>query len=68
MITETKLDNSFPEQQFHIEGFNIPFRLDRNRHGGGLLLYVGNDYNAVLIKSYTLQYRGFLNWDTSKIM
>ena len=37
MITETKLDDSFPEQQFHIEGFNIPFRLDRNRHGGGLL-------------------------------
>ena len=26
MITETKLDDSFPEQQFHIEGFNIPFR------------------------------------------
>ena len=42
MITETKLDDSFPEQQFHIEGFNIPFRLDRNRHGGGLLLYVRN--------------------------
>ena len=37
MIIETKLDDSFPEQQFHIEGFNIPFRLDRNRHGGGLL-------------------------------
>ena len=36
MITETKLDNSFPEQQFHIEGFNILFRLDRNRHGGRL--------------------------------
>ena len=26
MITETKLDDSFPEQQFHIQGFNIPFR------------------------------------------
>ena len=35
MIIETKLDNSFPEQRFHIEGFNIPFRLDRNIHGGG---------------------------------
>ena len=52
MITETKLDDSFPEQQFHIEGFNIPFRLDRNRHGGGLLLYVHNAINAVLLKSY----------------
>ena len=52
MITDTKLDDSFPEQQFHIEGFNIPFRLDRNRHGGGLLLYVHNAINAVLLKSY----------------
>ena len=52
MITETKLDDSFPEQQFHIESFNKPFRLDRNRHGGGLLLYVHNAINAVLLKSY----------------
>ena len=52
MITEIKLDDSFPEQQFHIEGFNIPFRLDRNRHGGGLLLYVRNNINAVFLKSY----------------
>ena len=52
MITEAKLDDSFPEEQFHIEGFNIPFRLDRNGHGGGLLLYVGNNINAVFLKSY----------------
>ena len=29
-LTETKLDHSFPEKQFHIEGFNVLFRLDRN--------------------------------------
>ena len=52
VLLETKLDDSFPEQQFHIEGFNIPFRLDRNRHGGGLLLYVRNNINAVFLKSY----------------
>ena len=50
MITETKLDDSFLEQQFPIEGFNIPFRLDGNRYGGGLLLYVRNNINAVLLK------------------
>ena len=48
----TKLDDFFPEQQFHIEGYNIPFRLDSNRHGGELLLYVRNNINAVLLKSY----------------
>ena len=52
MITETKLDDSFLEQQSHIEGFNIPFRLNCNRHGGGLLLHVLNNINAVLLKSY----------------
>ena len=52
MITENKVDDSSPEQQFHIEGFNIPFRLDRNRHGGGLLLYVRNNLNAIFLKSY----------------
>ena len=51
MITETKPDDSFAEQQFHIEGFNIPFRFDRNRHGGGLLLYTCNNVNAVSLKS-----------------
>lgn len=36
MISETKLDESFPEGQFLIEGFTIPFRLDRNKNGGAL--------------------------------
>ena len=50
MITETKLDNSFLEQQFHIEGCNIPFRLDRKRYVGGSVLYVRN--NIFSLKSY----------------
>ena len=52
MIIEIILDDSFPEQQFYIEGFNIPFRLDHNRHGGRLLLHVRNNINAVFLKSY----------------
>ena len=30
MISETKLDQSFPTNQFMINGFSIPFRLDPN--------------------------------------
>ena len=30
MISETKLDQSFPTNQFMINGFSAPFRLDRN--------------------------------------
>ena len=54
MNTETKLNDSFPEQQFHIEGFNIPFRLGRNRHGGWLLLHVRNNINSVFLKKLCL--------------
>ena len=43
MIYETKLDNSFPRNEFLIPGYTEPYRLDRNCHGGGILLYVRND-------------------------
>ena len=43
MISETKLDDSFPEAQFYIEGFRTPFRLDCNKHCGGILLHVRNN-------------------------
>ena len=42
-IQETKLDSSFPPQQFTIEGYSVPYRLDRNRNGGGILVYVRED-------------------------
>ena len=28
MVTETKLDDSFPVSQFNVEGFSTPFRFD----------------------------------------
>ena len=40
---ETKLDVSYPTAQLLINGFRRPFRLDRNSHGGGLLIYVRSD-------------------------
>ena len=32
IIQETKLDISFPTEQFHIDGYKEPYRLDRNRN------------------------------------
>ena len=43
MVSETKLDDSFPEAQFLIEAFHSPFRFDRNINGGGVMLYVLED-------------------------
>ena len=41
LITETKLDISpFPSAQFHIPGYCSPYRLDRNSHGGVILLNI----------------------------
>ena len=40
MISETKIDASFPIGQFLLNGYSAPFQLDRNAHGGGILLYV----------------------------
>ena len=43
VLTETKIDASFPNAQFRIDGFSAPFRLDRNRFGGGAIIYVRED-------------------------
>ena len=29
--------------QFHIDGFTTPYRLDRNQNGGGVMLYIRED-------------------------
>ena len=42
LISESKLDNTFPMNQFHIFGFKV-FRRDRNRFGGGLILYINEN-------------------------
>ena len=44
LISESKLNSTFGNAQFKITGFKI-FRYDRNRFGGGLLLYVNDKYH-----------------------
>ena len=39
MISETKIDSSFPSAQFHMEGYANPYKLDRIANGSGILLY-----------------------------
>ena len=43
VIYETKLDETFPSSQFHMNGFSLPYRLDRNCHGGGVMIFVRKD-------------------------
>ena len=46
LISETKIDESFPTSQFSAEGFTKPFRHDRKIGAGGLLLYVNENIPA----------------------
>ena len=49
MVSETQLDDSFPEAQFLIEGFHSPFRFDGNIHGGAIVLYFREDISTKLL-------------------
>ena len=40
IIGDTKLDDSYPMSQLLIEGFAESFRPDRDKNGGGILIYV----------------------------
>ena len=38
LVSESKLDDTFPVGQFCIDGYSTPYRFDRTSHGGGILL------------------------------
>ena len=54
MISETKLDDTFPFNQFAIDGYSQQFRLDRNCYGGGIIIYIRDHLQCKRINSYSL--------------
>ena len=48
LISETKIDSSFPTAQFNITGYTT-YRRDRNQNGGGNILYVKEDIPSKLL-------------------
>ena len=59
MISESKLDDSFPDGQFVIEGFGKPFHLDRNRNGGSIILFIRSDIPAKVISTVKNPFENF---------
>ena len=55
VVTETKLDHTFPTAQFFIDGYSAPYRLDRNRHGGGVMIYVREDISSKQLTKHTFK-------------
>ena len=52
VITETKFGDSFSTSQFSIKSFAEPFRLDRNRIGGGVMIYIRDDIPSRLLPKH----------------
>ena len=51
IITETKLGDTSLISQFHIDGYSMQYRLDRNRNGRRVIIYVREDIpNKILRK------------------
>ena len=40
MISETKLDKNFSAAQFSLQGFCDLYQFNRNRNGGGMMVYI----------------------------
>ena len=43
MVSETKIDDTFPELQVLMEGFLTSYRFDRTAKGGRILLCIRQD-------------------------
>ena len=54
LISETKIDDTYQTEQFRIEGYSKPIRLDRNRNGGGLMIFSRDDLSCHEIKTHEL--------------
>ena len=51
LISETKLDDSFPSAQFLLDGFSKPYRLDRCTDGSGIFVYIRDDIPSRLLSN-----------------
>ena len=51
VLSETKLDDSYPTHEFNVESYHLPFRHDRNAYGGGILIYVKEGISCKQLKN-----------------
>ena len=54
VITQTKIDDTFPLGQFYVEGFTMPYRLGSNRNGGDVIIYVREDIPSKILEKHKL--------------
>ena len=59
LVSETKIDDSFPNGNFLIDRFSKPYRLDRNSNGGGSIFFVREDIPSNLVEAQAKPIEGF---------
>ena len=55
LVSETKLDDTFPVGQFYIDGYATTYRFDRISRGGRILLYIREDIPSKILKFEPVQ-------------
>ena len=69
VVLETKLDDSFPTNQFIISGYTKPYRINRNKFGDGVMIYVKENIPSKELNkhNFTKTIEGlFIPWNKSK--
>ena len=59
MVSETKIDDSFPIGNFLIHGLSPPYSFDCESKGGGIMLYIRGDIPSNFLST---AYRESLCW------
>ena len=59
LITETKLDNIFPNGQLLIKGCSTPYRFERDAQGGDIMLFIRKDIPSKLLAAEDSWTAGF---------
>lgn len=54
MISESKLDDSFLDGQFLLDGYSTTCRLDPNRNGGCMMFFVRDNIPSKMISTNKL--------------
>ena len=52
VVTETKLDETFLESLFLMDGFSKPYRLDRNKNGGGIMIFIRDTISSKILEKH----------------
>ena len=56
VVSEIKLDSSFPSAQFHINGYDVRARRDRGKSGSGLIEFVRKGFICKRLKKLELKF------------